>query len=122
MLMKYFIGLKQLFSKMKLSASLLLVTAIAFSFSAKAQFDGGIEDLPVTKVIGIANGGTIVLAANATIDNIFQPGNEQSKKIKNIIRFSLFEETTKYLSADFTVTVPVRIEYGPNSSSLNTIN
>ena len=72
---------------MKLSISLLLVTVIVFSFSANAQFDGGIEDLPVIKVIGIANGGTIALNLNATVDNIFQPGNEQSKKIKNIIRF-----------------------------------
>ena len=107
---------------MKFSISSLLVTVIAFSFSAKAQFDGGIEDLPVTKVIGTANGGTILLGPTAAVENIFQPGNEQSKKIKNIIRFSLFEETTKYLSADFTVTVQVRIQYGPNSSSLNTLD
>ena len=107
---------------MKFITSLLLITAIVSSFSANAQFDGGIEDLPVVKVIGTANGGSIVLNVNATTDNIFQPGNEQSKKIKNIIRLTLFEETTKYLSADFTVTVPVRIQYGPNSSSLNTLD
>src|SRR5204863_1795020 len=44
-----------------------------------------------------------------------------SRKIVNIVRVYLYEETTKYLSADFTATVPVKIEYGPNSSSLHEI-
>ncbi len=121
--MKQFIGLKQLLSKIKwLITLLLLVAAIGSSIVAEAQFDGGVEDLPVVKVIGTANGGLITLGNGATVDNTFQPGYEQSKKIKNIVRLSLFEETTKYLSADFTVTVPVRIQYGPNSSSLNTLD
>ena len=114
--------MKQLLKKMKVVTTSLLVTALAFSNPINAQFDGGVEDLPVIKVIGTANGGLITLAANANVDNTFQPGYEQSKKIINIVRLSLFEETNKYLSADFTVTVPVKIQYGPNASTLYEYN
>ena len=115
-------GLKKMLSKMQVYTLLILTVFTALCGTARGQFDGGIEDLPAIAVIGTANGGLITLAPNATVDNTFQPGYEQSKRIQNIIRLSLFEETNKYLPADFTVTVPVMIEYGPNSTSLNTYN
>ncbi len=77
--MKQFIGLKQLLSKIKwLITLLLLVAAIGSSIVAEAQFDGGVEDLPVVKVIGTANGGLITLGNGATVDNTFQPGYEKN--------------------------------------------
>ncbi len=107
--------MNKVFIKMRLTAAILLVLFLSVNNRSNAQFDGGVEDLPVIKVIGTANGGLIPLATSAWVDNTFQPGYEQSRKITNIVRLSLFEETSRYLSADFTVTVPVLIEYGPDA-------
>jgi RHS repeat-associated protein len=116
--MKKFTWPNQIFCGIKLPAIFLLLISTVISMMASAQYDGGVEDLPSVQVIGMANGGTVAFAQNATVSNSFAPGFEQSKKIKNIVRLSLFEETNLYLSADFTVTVPVKIEYGPNSSTV----
>jgi YD repeat-containing protein len=111
--------MKQSIKKMKRMIT-FLAAVIIFSNKANAQFDGGVEDR-VIKVIGTASGGLIPLANNTSIDNTFVPGYEQSKQIKNIVRLSLFEETVKYITVDFTATVQVKIEYGHNASSLNQI-
>src|SRR5688500_4470398 len=84
----------------------------------QAQFDGGVEDQVVIKVIGKANLGPIDFEQGKSVEISLAPSSEP-KKIQNIIRLSLFEETKKFLPADFTATVSVKIEYGANSSSVN---
>jgi YD repeat-containing protein len=103
------------------TAFLWLITFV-ITTSVSAQSESGVEDLPQITVIGTANGGAVPLAVNATVSNTFNTGYETDKRIINIIRLSFFEETNKYIPADFVVSIPVKIEYGPNSSSLNEYN
>ncbi|MFI5129705.1 MAG: DUF6443 domain-containing protein, partial [Chitinophagales bacterium] len=44
------------------------------------------------------------------------PGGPQPKKIKNIITLSIKEESSNYISTDFTATIKVGIDYGHTSS------
>jgi RHS repeat-associated protein len=119
--MTRFINKKKLFSYRKAFAFLLLVAATSFLNTANAQFDGGIPDnYNGVKISGInlINGATdFVTCSNGTSAEIIA-----ARKIINIIRFGLNEESNKYLPVDFIVSVPVRIEYGPNSSSPNILN
>jgi RHS repeat-associated protein len=89
-----------------------------------AQFDGGITDPYNGVAIGTAApGGTITLAPGATAFTTCPAGGSAEitgeRKIVNIVRLVLNEESNKYLPADFVADVQVKIEYGPNASSLS---
>ncbi len=121
--MKQVSRLKQLFNKIK-PPLLLLVSIIAFSFKATAQFDEGITDPYNGAVIGFTSTlGTIDLVNGATAIVTCPAGSSSevvsSRKIINIIRLVLNEETSKYLSTDFAATVTIKIEYGADVSSLS---
>lgn len=103
----------------------LLLLALLLSVTATAQYDGGVEDphhgITLT---GTSGAGELKQNAVAVMDYTVFPAQstQQSKKIKNIIWFKINEESTKFISADFTATVDLKIEYGPNSGSLTTIS
>ncbi len=89
-----------------------------------AQFDGGITDPYNGVAIGTAApGGSITLAPGATAFTTCPTGGSaeitSERKIVNIVRLVLNEESNKYLPADFVADVQVKIEYGPNASSLS---
>lgn len=122
MLMKKILFLQLKNWQNKAVAFILPILVFAVHSRGVAQATGGVEDIPLISVIGTAGGGGVALQANATVTTDFAEGFESSKKIKNIIRLSFFEETSKYISSDFSVSLPVKIEYGPNASSLNEYN
>lgn len=78
---------------------------------------GSIDD---NDLVGRLTGST--LFQGATDARTFVPGLEQSHTIKNVITLSLIEETSHFLSSNFSATVKIKIEYGHSSASVNTIN
>ncbi|GAO44102.1 hypothetical protein FPE01S_03_01410 [Flavihumibacter petaseus NBRC 106054] len=83
--------------------------------------DEGIKDDPVVMRLTGTSGSTGLLLNN-TAAITFAAGTESSKTIKNIITLGIKEETPLVIPADFTAVVKVKIEYGPNASSVNTIS
>jgi RHS repeat-associated protein len=118
-------NLKEISFKMVLLISL----SLSFLVSAKAGNDGGIVDIKTSTPL---KGSTIVPGCNCfpltlnqfTDINYFSFGEQstqQSKTIKNIITFSINEETNKFITQDFTAIAKVKIEYGPSPTSLTEI-
>jgi RHS repeat-associated protein len=104
----------------KAATAILCMVLTACCISAAAQSEGGVEELPAISAIGPASvGGIIPIANGATvsIDKSTLNAQETNKKIVNIVRLSLIEETNNYLPAGFTVSVPVKIEYGNSPTS-----
>lgn len=106
----------------KMFAFFLPVLLLSVNNRASAQAGGGVEDQPAIAAIGPASlGGLMPIANGATVflDKTGTNPQETNKTIKNIIRLSFIEETDKYIPAGFSVTVPVRIQYGPDQFNLN---
>lgn len=99
---------------------MLLVSCI-FYYPAQAFEDEGVKDNPVVMRLTGTTGTTGLLVNNSAAIS-FTAGTESSKAIKNIITLGIKEETPLVIPADFTAVVKVKIEYGPNASSVNTIN
>src|SRR5690606_9174382 len=92
-----------------------------------ARNDGGIEEKqsakPLTGSVATTNSFPLEDNQSTVIDYASFPIQlvQQHKKIKNIITFSIDEESEKYISQDFTAIATVLIEYGPNVSQLESI-
>jgi RHS repeat-associated protein len=106
-------------SRRKMSKVLVvLLAALCCSLAALArQQDDGIEDNPqVQQLTGPS------LLVNAAISTAFIPGTQTDKTIINIVSLRLKEETGLFIRNNFTATVKLKIEYGPDALNLNTIN
>ena len=113
------------FSTAGFLAAVFICAALSFAEPGFAQDDGGIEK---TQSAVLANTtyfpAAAVLTNNASIFVTYSQEPAEipaARKIKNIITLSLFEEIPLYIPADFSASVTVQIEYGPSSSSTNTI-
>ncbi len=85
---------------------------------AAATGDEGIESVYSSRLTGtVATANSQPLFVNNTATHTFsiQPAD----KVRNIITFSVIEETPLFIPANFTASVQVRIDYGTSSSSFN---
>src|SRR5690349_12618201 len=88
------------------------------SYSAFAG-DGGIEKDPIVARLSgttAVSGYSDIFNQNAVAAVFYTPEGEQTRQIKNIVTLSIIEESQQYITADFTATVQVLIEYGHTSS------
>jgi len=109
----------------------LLLCAICiltmFTKATAGNNDGGIEERqsakPLTGTVATINSFALDLNQATYIDYTSFPvqTTQQNKKIKNIITFSINEETANYISQDFTASVTLLIEYGHSAGSLNSL-
>ncbi|HMJ48141.1 MAG TPA: RHS repeat-associated core domain-containing protein, partial [Ferruginibacter sp.] len=115
----------------KLFDLLLLLPLLLWGNSAIAQGDGGVEDkphfaTPFKGQVSVAIPASYRLFDDETsyLDYFSFPGIETTqvgKKIKNIITFKINEEAQSYISADFTASVTVKIEYGHSATAFEEI-
>lgn len=99
---------------------LLALTVLMVPQAAWAG-DGGIETISFSTMAGSPKvQNATPLALNAFIEQTYTPGLE-TRKIRNIVTLSVWEETPDFIPADFTATVDVSIQYGTASSN-TTIN
>ncbi len=102
-----------------------LVLAVIATTSVRAQYDGGITDSYNGVSFGIAlpgNSGNPLLQGATGFVSCPAGGTAEissARKIINIVRFYLHEETEKYLGTNFTASIDVKIEYGPDAGSLS---
>jgi RHS repeat-associated protein len=105
----------------------LLSCFLLFLINAKAQKDGGIEEKQsakrLTGLVGTVKSFPLLENQSTIIDyaTFAEQSVQQNKKIKNVITFSIDEESAKFISQDFTATATVIIEYGHDVSSLESI-
>jgi len=102
---------------------LACLAMLGLQTTARATGDDGIEKI----YCAVLSGSPLVtnaspLEVNASDSLTYAPEYATSRKIKNVITLSLFEETPDYIPGDFTARVTVHIEYGASSSSVNTID
>jgi len=107
---------KHFFAGRSLAFIVMLLSFLCHSNRSAAQ-EAGIEKDLVARLSG-ANNEIVNLAS---IDLIYTPDNAQTFLIRNVITLSLNEETTSYIPEDFTATVTVQVDYGPNSSSVHSL-
>ena len=111
-----------------LKLSLLILTCTFFSFKSFANYgdDDGIESSVSKRLTGsvaVPNSnpilpGTFPLVDGATSDLTYSSNFEQSKRIKNVISLKIHEETNFLISSNFTASVTIKIEYGPDANNL----
>ncbi len=86
----------------------LLLTALCMLQGFIVNAGGGVE---IDPIISKLTGATLV--KNAVADASYTAvGGQSNPKIKNIISLNIIEESTRFISADFTATIRVRIDYG----------
>ncbi|BAV06167.1 YD repeat-containing protein [Filimonas lacunae] len=98
--------------RMLLLRLLFALFIVNSAFVAWAQKDGGVVKTPL---ISNMSGDSLATANTYAISQSYIPatgGWELSPSITNIISLVVNEETNTYLSADFTATVVVNIQYG----------
>ena len=104
---------------------LSLLAAFAMTNPVWSQTDGGIETISYAKLTGItATSNSQPLVLNATAPLTYAPQNQEqtaNTTIQNIVMLSLIEETPYYLATNFSADVTVRIDYGENASTYNSI-
>jgi len=125
--------MKTVFMKFKKLSSLkpltLALCCTSFFLTVKAGIPSGILDIHGVTLTGVAadavhNTQPLGVNQTAVVDySTYLPiqTTQVDQKIKNIITFSIKEEAQQFITQDFSATIDVKIEYGNNSSSLNTI-
>lgn len=115
---------KTCFSHPRLLAGLFICAALSFATQIFAQNDGGIEktqyNIFADPTVHPSGFSTLDLQPNlfAFLNYSQEPAEiPGTKKIKNIITLSLFEEINKFIPADFSANITVEIKYGANEAS-----
>lgn len=86
--------------------------------------DGGVEEFrsgkPMTGIVSTSDVFALSTGEFSELDYSSFPLStaQVSRTIKNIITFKVIEENNFYISEDFSAKATVKIEYGPNSGSL----
>ena len=104
-----------------LSRTLFLAVVILLvqgTTTLRAQQMGALNQSYISRLSG--SDGSLV--ENGNVSLTYTPGTESSRLIKNIITLSLNEQSSAYLSVNFSASVTVTVDYGPSSGSTSSFS